>query len=100
MFRTSRGESHWLLVICFLAIGVAALIAAPPPFVQYVYADGDCGPENPCGDCQSCSNGTCVDNCGPCQTCSNGNCVNNCTQDQYCCSDGSGGYTCSDCPCE
>ena len=45
-----RAMLPWLPTACFLAIGAVALVAAPPPFVQHLYArgPGDCGPENPC----------------------------------------------------
>ena len=53
-------RSQWLFVACFLTLGIAALIVAPAPFVQHVYATGEsCGPENACPDGGFCCNGVC-----------------------------------------
>ena len=77
MFRRAYIErlvSPWLLSVCLMTVGVVALIAALPPFVQRVFADTDtdCSIENPCSDplCYTCdtNSGSCVFNC-PGQNC-------------------------------
>jgi hypothetical protein len=66
-----RAKRHLLLGVVLVAIGVVALIAAPPPFVQYTVADGEtCSSENAC---PAASDGTpqicCKGICQPCDDC-------------------------------
>ena len=39
------------------------------------------------GACQTCQNGTCIDNCVGCMHCENGLCVRTCTDNESCCGD-------------
>ena len=81
-----RAMSSWFLAACCLAVGVAALVAAPQPFVQQVFAQSGCTPDQPgaCGK-QFCCGGVCQD------CCADGDCGPN----TYCCNG-----TCSNCPCD
>jgi hypothetical protein len=71
-----KAKSYWLFAGCLLAVWVGALMAAPPPFVQAVFASGESCTENSCSGTDYCCNGVC------------------CPADHYCCELG-----CSECPC-
>ena len=81
MFRREyivRAVSPWLLSSCFLAAGIVALVAAPPPFVQHLSAQtGGCVPDNPasCTGTQVCCGGVCQDCCQD----------SDCPSGEYCC---------------
>jgi len=98
--RIGVGETTeaWLLAVCLLGVGIAALMTTASPFVQYVFADCP-DPENPCngvccsGEC--CSTGNCVDGlCCPNDGTTYFKCGNTCCPDGYYCCDG----VCQGCP--
>ena len=87
----ARATSPWVLAVCLLTAGTVALFAAPPPFVQHLFADGDCMPDDPtaCGGI-GCCGGEC---CYAPNSCVSGHC---CPEgyDYWC------NNACSECPCE
>ena len=54
-----KAQSHWLAAIFFVVVGIVALAAAPPPFVQQVCANGENCDENPCPAGLTCCEGVC-----------------------------------------
>ncbi len=78
----AKAVSPWLLSVWFVAGGVVALVAAPPPFVQQVFA-ANCYPDDPnsCPSGEICCGSTCCPS-GDCKSC--GCCPGNCISG-YCC---------------
>jgi hypothetical protein len=56
-----RAMSPIALATCLLAAGIVVLVAAPRPFVQYSFAEGEeCSPDQPCSGDEECVGGVCV----------------------------------------